>query len=89
MHKTTAYFRNEVLRKRSYITLEMCRSVLKHPIKKEVQDDSRIRYWGKFHNEAGKYLRVVTLEDSETLHNAFLDRGFKRREEKKYALKIL
>ena len=24
-----------------------------------------------------KYLRVVTLEDSKTIHNAFFDRGFK------------
>ena len=26
--------------------------------------------------EAGKYLRVVTLEDGETVHNAFFDRDF-------------
>jgi len=25
----------------------------------------------------GKYLRVVTLEDGETVHNAFPDRDFK------------
>jgi len=27
--------------------------------------------------EPGKYLRVVTLEDGETVHNAFFDRSFK------------
>jgi len=27
--------------------------------------------------EIGKYLRVITLEDGQTVHNAFLDRGFK------------
>jgi hypothetical protein len=27
--------------------------------------------------ELKRYLRVVTLEDTMTVHNAFLDRGFK------------
>jgi hypothetical protein len=27
--------------------------------------------------ESGKYLRVVTESDGETVHNAFFDRGFK------------
>jgi hypothetical protein len=30
--------------------------------------------------ELGKHLRIVTLEDGETVHNAFPDRGFKERE---------
>ena len=29
--------------------------------------------------ELGKYLRVVTLEDGETVHNAFPDRGFQEK----------
>jgi hypothetical protein len=29
----------------------------------------------------GKVLRVVTLADGETVHNAFPDRGFKQRAE--------
>jgi hypothetical protein len=28
-------------------------------------------------DELGKYLRVVVLEDGETIHNAFPDRRFK------------
>jgi hypothetical protein len=28
----------------------------------------------------GKYLRVITLEDGETIHNAFPDRNFKPEE---------
>jgi hypothetical protein len=28
-----------------------------------------------------RVLRVVTLPDGETIHNAFFDRGFKRNEE--------
>lgn len=32
--------------------------------------------WG-YIEEAGKYLRVITLEDGETFHNAFFDRRYK------------
>lgn len=28
-------------------------------------------------DEEQKYLRVILLEDGETVHNAFFDRGFK------------
>lgn len=34
--------------------------------------------WG-YIEEIGKYLRVITLEDRETIDNAFLDRGYKVR----------
>ena len=77
MDKTTPYFRNEVLRKRTYLTIEMCRKVIQNPYKREVQFGGRIRFWGKIEELGGKYLRVVTLEDGITIHNAFLDRGFK------------
>jgi len=49
---------------------------LREPVRREVQPDGRIRYW-VFVVELGKYLRVVTLEDGETAHNAFPDRDFK------------
>jgi len=77
MENITAYFKNEVLRKRSYLTIEICRKVIKNPYKKEVQTDGRIRFWGRMEEFKGKYLRVVTLEDGMTIHNAFIDRGFK------------
>jgi hypothetical protein len=35
-----------------------------------------MRRWGLI-PEVGKYLRVVTEPDGETVHNAFFDRGFK------------
>ena len=38
--------------------------------------DDRVRYWG-FVATLGKYLRVVTLGDGETVHNVFPDRNFK------------
>jgi len=40
------------------------------------QGDGRVRHW-IYVEELGKYLRVVTLEDGETVHNAFPDRHFR------------
>ncbi len=77
MDKVTEYFKNEILRKRSYLNIEMCRSVIESPDRTEHQSDGRIRYWKAVEELGGKYLRVVTLEDGVTLHNAFLDRGYK------------
>lgn len=73
--KTTRYFREQVLRKRPYLQLEWCEKALRGPVRREVQPDGRVRYW-VFVPEMGKYLRVVTLEDGETVHNAFPDRDF-------------
>lgn len=73
----TDYFRNEVLIKRPYIKLEWCLAGLAKPIRREVQsEDGRVRHW-IYVEELGKYLRVVTLPDGVTLHNAFPDRRFK------------
>ncbi|MEW5946937.1 MAG: hypothetical protein AB1742_12145 [bacterium] len=74
--KTTRYFEQQVLRKRSFIKREWCEKALSRPVRREVQADKRVRYW-IFVPELGKYLRVVTLEDGETVHNAFPDRDFK------------
>jgi bacillopeptidase F (M6 metalloprotease family) len=48
-----------------------------NPIKEEIQSDGRIRRWAKIPEADNKYLRVVILEDGETIHNAFFDRSFK------------
>lgn len=61
--------------KRPYFCREWCEAVVRDPIHSEVQYDGRIRYWA-FVNEPGKYLRVVTLEDGETIHNAMPNRRF-------------
>lgn len=47
-----------------------------NPSHTEIQEDGRIRKW-KMIAEEGKYLRVIMLEDEETVHNAFFDRNFK------------
>ena len=74
--KTTRYFREQVLIKRVYLKTEWIEQVLKKPIKREIQPEGRIRYWA-YIDELQKYLRVVTLADGETVHNAFPDRDFK------------
>ena len=74
--KTTNYFKVSVLSRRPYLKTEWIEYVLIHPARKEVQENGRIRHWA-FIQELGKYLRVVTEPDGETVHNAFPDRGFR------------
>jgi hypothetical protein len=45
----------------------------------QIQSDGRIRKWAKI-TEVNKYLRVILLEDRETVHNAFFDRSYKEDE---------
>lgn len=77
--KTTRYFEEQVLRKRPYIERAWCADVLAAPLRREVQEDGRIRSWGRVPDPDGapRILRVVTLEDGETVHNAFFDRGYR------------
>ena len=75
--KFTPYFENEVLRKRPYIKKEWCLRVLQKPIKMEKQENNRYRFWAPVKELEGRYLRVITLEDKLTIHNAFPDRSFK------------
>jgi hypothetical protein len=81
--KTTRYFEEQVLRKRPYIERDWCRQVLAAPIRRDVQGDGRIRFWGRIiriGEARPRVLRVVTLEDGETVHNAFFDRNFREDE---------
>ena len=77
--KATRYFEEQVLRKRPYIQRDWCRDVVASPIRREVQTDGRIRFWGRIvvpGEDRPRFLRVVTLADGETIHNAFFDRNF-------------
>lgn len=56
--------------------------VLANPIKQEVQPNNRISYWGNIEESEGRVLRVITLEDGETVHNAFFDRNFYKRQQR-------
>lgn len=73
----TQYFANSVAARpdRRGIDPAMILSVLEHPHRTERQSTGRVRHWG-WVPASNRWLRVVTLEDGETVHTAFLDRGF-------------
>ena len=74
--KTTQYF--DYTRKRpdrAQIKEEWIKTVIENPAKIEIQSDGRIRKWARI-SEVEKYLRVILLDDEETVHNAFFDRSF-------------
>ena len=73
----TEYFEKEVLRKRPYLKKDWCIRVIKSPLKMEPQGHNRFRFWGMIEELEGRVLRVVTLNDKKTIHNAFPDRRYK------------
>ena len=76
-YKFTEYFEKEVLRKRPYIKKDWCIKILENPVKVERQEKNRYRFWGYVQEMENRVLRVVTLEDKQTIHNAFFNRRFK------------
>ncbi len=76
--KFTQYFLHVRQRPdRCDIRNEWIELVFQNPEVEVTQSDGRIRRWAKIEEAGGKYLRVVLLEDGETIHNAFFDRGFR------------
>jgi len=73
----THYFENDVLLRRPYLTKEMCIRVVQHSIRSEPQEHNRFRFWAAVPELGNRFLRVVTLEDRLTIHNAFPDRRFR------------
>lgn len=53
--------------------MEWIERAVNHPVRQMVQEDGRIRRWARVPEADGKFLRVVLLEDGETVHNAFFD----------------
>jgi hypothetical protein len=75
--KSTQYFLFVKQRPdREDIKEEWILETISNPSKTARQSDGRIRKW-KYIEEAGKYVRVILLEDGETVHNAFFDRNCK------------
>jgi hypothetical protein len=74
--KATHYFETSVMARRPYLKVEWIEHVLANPVRTQVQGNGRIRRWALI-VEVGKYMRVVTEADGETVHNAFFDRGFR------------
>jgi hypothetical protein len=77
-YRYTEYFEREVLRKRPYLRKEWCIRVIENPIRVEGQEHNRFRFWGRIEELGNAVLRVVTLEDKTTIHNAFPDRRFRK-----------
>ena len=76
-YRFTEYFENKVLAKRPYLTKDLCIRVVEAPIRVERQETNRFRFWRAVPELEDKFVRVITLEDKVTIHNAFLDRRFK------------
>jgi hypothetical protein len=76
--KFTKYFEATRERQdRAQIKLKWIEQVVTSFEAELVQADGRIRRWAKISDRDNRYLRVVLLEDGETVHNAFVDRRFK------------
>jgi sugar diacid utilization regulator len=76
--KTTQYFQYTRQRPdRATISEDWIIRVILHPLKEERQSDGRIRRWARIEEMDNRALRVILLEDGETVHNAFFDRDFK------------
>jgi hypothetical protein len=76
--KTTRYF--DYMRQRpdrAWIKMEWIETAITNPDTHEIQSDGRHRFWKRIDEAEGRFLRVITLEDGETVHNAFFDRRFK------------
>ncbi|CAN5448896.1 hypothetical protein BH20VER3_BH20VER3_21020 [soil metagenome] len=73
----THYFEGRILLERPYLTPEMCIRVIEFPLRVELQENNRFRFRGAVPELGGRFLRVVTLSDRLTIHNAFLDRRFR------------
>ena len=70
-YEFTRYFENQVLRKRPYLTKEMCIRVVQSPMRVEPQEGDRYRFWGEVDELQGRFLRVVTLSDKLTYTTHF------------------
>jgi len=44
--------------------------------KVERQEYNHFRFWGKIEEFGDRILKVITLDDKKTIHNAFPDRRF-------------
>jgi len=61
---------------RALIRDEWIELAISSPVREHIQADGRIRRWAKVPEMGDKYLRVVLLQDGQTVHNAFFDGRF-------------
>ena len=75
--KQTKYFETVRLRPdRAVIADAWLEREMSSPIRELVQADGRVRRWCRVPEMDNRYLRVILLEDRESVHNAFFDRNF-------------
>jgi len=75
--RSTEYFKHMRLRSdRAVIRDDWIERAIRAPIREEVQSDGRIRRWVRIPELENRALRVILLEDAQTVHNAFFDRDF-------------
>ncbi len=76
----TEYFRHTRQRPdRAGIKDEWIEQAIHQPEAEEMQSDGRIRRWARISGFQNRALRVILLEDGQTVHNAFFDRDYEER----------
>ena len=79
--KFTQYFLHTRERAdRQCIAMEWIERVVSQSDIEHVQADGRIRRWKRIPEAGGRFVRVILLEDGETVHNAFFDRTLREDE---------
>ncbi|MBF0437667.1 MAG: hypothetical protein HQL93_00960 [Magnetococcales bacterium] len=61
---------------RAFIDMNWIFLTSAEPVVRQQQADGRFRCWRQIPEAGNRWLRVVLLEDGQTIHNAFFDRGF-------------
>ena len=80
--KCTQYFlRTRERPDRADIKLNWIERAAENPEYEEMQTDGRIRRWAKIEEAGNRWLRVVLMEDGETVHNAFFDRSRREKDD--------
>ncbi|UXE64227.1 MAG: hypothetical protein KA717_18070 [Woronichinia naegeliana WA131] len=80
--RSTRYFQQFACQKHPEIEESWIERILANPLTKEHRANGRMAYWGNIEEADGRVIRVITLEDSETVHNAFFDRNFYKRQQR-------
>ena len=64
-YKFTNYFERQVLRKLPYLKKEWGIYVVENAVHSEPQEHNRFRFWAAIPEIEGRYLRVITLFQTE------------------------
>lgn len=81
--KTSGHFDDDVSKRPDRIGIEQewVDRALRQPEYVEHQQNGRTKRW-TYVTERGKWLRIVVLEDGETVHTKFWDRGLEKKLER-------